>query len=229
MFDDHPPSDQDLTQWQNFDQLLSQYQQIKRHRLRIRQWWLGAILLIGLSSVGVWYYLNDAQPLEVPARISMLPPQPPVYQNPLEDKAISSRIKPVTLPPEREAATVLPQPAQSKEPSHEPDTNEASSQFEEAQPVQGYPALYEYFATQVEYPEAARADRVEGSVLIEFFINEQGEPDKIRILQGVREDIDQEAIRLIRTMPVWTPARVNGTPVATKHTMPLTFQLDNEQ
>ena len=81
------------------------------------------------------------------------------------------------------------------------------------------------FRTVWDMPPAARQAKVSGTVLTEFTIDTLGRPAAIRVIRGVRDDLDQEATRLIRQMPHWTPASVGKKPLATKHTMPLHFQL----
>ncbi|MEM9833603.1 MAG: TonB family protein [Bacteroidota bacterium] len=222
MFDDHPPSEADLAQWQNFDQLLSQYHQAQQAKIKARRWWYGAIILTALILAGstIFYFSQGLRPANSIDRITSLPPQLPDAENSMLP---SAQIKPVPLPEKKVIST-----AKSRLPNPSPVEIKPSSQFEEARPAAGYPALYEYFAAELKYPEAARVEQAEGTVLVEFYIDEEGKPDQIQVLQGVREDINQEAIRLIQSMPRWLPAQVNGTPTATKHTMPLTFQLDDE-
>ncbi len=227
MFDDRPSSDP--AQWQNFDQLLTRYQRAQRTRSNYRRWLYGTIVAVGLG-LGSWeviHWLNAPRFTNLPARVTSLPPQLSTPENPLQDKEFTAQIQAVPLPERKSSLAPNTETLPPK-----PDVNKAestaTSQFAEAQPIDGYPALYEYFAKHLQYPEAARTAGVTGSVLVEFYINEGGHPDQIRILQGVREDINEEAIRLIKSMPEWFPAQVNGEPIATKHTMPLTFQLDND-
>lgn len=99
------------------------------------------------------------------------------------------------------------------------------SGFEEAQPVGGYPALYEFFKQNVQYPEQSKKQKIEGSVLVEFYVNEKGKPIEVTILKGINSEINEEAIRLIKSMPSWKPALVEGKPVSMKLTIPLTFQI----
>ncbi|WKN41078.1 energy transducer TonB [Tunicatimonas pelagia] len=225
MFNDRPPSDP--AQWQDFDQLLIQYQQAQQTRSNYRRWLYGAIIAmgLGLAGWGIIYWIDAPQVADLPTKVTALPPQLSGPENPLRNEGFTSQIQAVPLPERKTSSTLNTEALPSKPKAKTPA--KATSQFEEAQPIGGYPALYEYFADHLQYPEAARRDQAEGSVLVEFYINEEGHPDQIRILQSVREDIDEEAIRLIKSMPEWAPAQVNGKPVATKHTMPLTFQLDD--
>jgi len=227
MFDDRPPSDP--AQWQDFDQLLAQYQLAQRTRINYRRWLYGTIVAagLGLGGWGVTSWLDAPHVTNLPTKLTPQPPQLSDLKAPLPSDLFTSRVQAIPLAKSNTVSTSamerLPSAPEIKTPE-----KTASSQFEEAQPVDGYPALYEYFAKNLQYPEAARVAEAKGSVLIEFYIDKEGRPDQIRILQGVREDINEEAIRLIKSMPLWSPAQVNGEPVATKHTMPLNFQLNDE-
>ncbi len=99
------------------------------------------------------------------------------------------------------------------------------SGFEEAQPAGGYPALYDFFKQNVQYPEQSKKQKIEGSVLVEFYVNEKGKPVEVTILKGINTELNEEAIRLIKSMPTWQPALVEGKPVSMKLTIPLTFQI----
>ena len=99
------------------------------------------------------------------------------------------------------------------------------SGFEEAQPAGGYPALYDFFKQNVQYPEQSKKQKIEGSVLVEFYVNENGKPVEVTILKGINTETDEEAMRLIKSMPTWQPALVEGKPVSMKLTIPLTFQI----
>ncbi len=97
--------------------------------------------------------------------------------------------------------------------------------YTEAEPVDGFPALYEYFNRELKYPAEALKDSVQGIITVKFVINELGQPGKIEILNSLGTACDHEAFRLIENMPRWKPARLNGKPVASKISVPLTFQI----
>ena len=208
------PSDAEAARWQNFDQLLTDYRAVRQRRQR---WWSGSLLVLTLliAGGGIWAYWSSSPPTASPPRVVSRPVAPFEPQRP----PVLRPVLPVAVPP------VAPV-AKSKTPTRPAAPSEAKT-FVDAVPAGGYPALYDYLAQQLQYPEAARRAEVSGTVLIEFTIDTLGQPTNIGVVQGVRDDLDQEAIRLIRQMPRWTPASVGTEPVATKHTMPLHFQLTN--
>lgn len=217
MIHDREPSDTEAARWQNFDQLLADYHTTRRRQARQRLY--STFILLGLLVGGGIYYLQrSSRPSTAPEFVLPVRPQVAVQGLPKVRTRLSP-VSPVSLPPRR------PQPVPA---SVSPSPQEATDQdFVEALPDGGYPALYDYLAAQLRYPEAARRDGVEGAVLVGFTINTEGAAKSIRVIRGLREDLDQEALRLIGQMPRWAPATINGQPVATQHTMPLTFQLTN--
>lgn len=209
------PSDAEAARWQNFGQLLADYRVVRQQRQRR---WSGSLLVLILliAGGGIWAYRSSLSPVTSPPRVasravSPLEPHLPAVLRPVVPVAVPS-IAPIST---------VEKPASPATLSLDAET------FVEAVPAGGYPALYDYFAQQLQYPEAARRAEVAGTVLMEFTIDTLGQPANIRVVQGVRDDLDQEATRLIRQMPRWTPASVGTKPVATKHTMPLHFQLTN--
>ena len=100
-----------------------------------------------------------------------------------------------------------------------------NSQFTQAEPVQGYPALYEYFNHELKYPEGMAKDSIEGVVTVSFAISGDGKPNQIKIANSLGKLFDQECLRVIENMPQWKPATINGKPTETRLSIPLTFTI----
>lgn len=117
--------------------------------------------------------------------------------------------------------------AQDKEPAVAPTLQPTTSTavYHEAEPVDGFPHLYEYFARELTYPEEGRNDSVQGVVEAAFVISSQGQVSKITLLNSLGPAFDAEAYRLISNMPAWKPATINGKPVASKFSIPLNFKV----
>jgi protein TonB len=94
-----------------------------------------------------------------------------------------------------------------------------------AHPINGIESLYEYFNRELRYPEAAVKDSIEGIVNVFFVINKEGKPIQISIENSLGEVFDLEAIRLIQQMPEWRAATVNGNPVSSRISIPITFKV----
>ena len=67
--------------------------------------------------------------------------------------------------------------------------------------------------------------KVEGTVFVEFWIKEDGRIDKAKVVRGLCETCDKEALRLVSEMPVWSPAQQNGKPVPIRLVLPVRFNL----
>lgn len=89
----------------------------------------------------------------------------------------------------------------------------------------GETALNEYIVANMKYPEAAARNGIEGVVTVECAIKADGTVGTIKIVRMIDPDLEQEAIRLVKNMPAWTPAEQNGTPVDATVTIPVTFIL----
>jgi len=101
----------------------------------------------------------------------------------------------------------------------------AEDVYIQAEPVDGYPSLYAYFNAHLVYPRESIKDSIQGVQTISFIINPEGRPEKIQVKQSLGEPFEKEAVRLIENMPLWKPATLNGKPVPSQMSLPLTFQI----
>ncbi len=86
-------------------------------------------------------------------------------------------------------------------------------------------ALVNFLSENVRYPVNAQNAGVEGRVICEFVVNTDGSIVNIEVLRSVHPDLDNEAKRVIKSMPKWQPATAKGKPVRVKYTMPINFRL----
>ena len=88
-------------------------------------------------------------------------------------------------------------------------------------------ATQRFFGSNLFYPQEAKAQKMEGMVLVQFVINADGKIDQndIKILRSPGQPLSEEVIRLIRKMPKWQPALRNGKPVRSYFTLPITFKM----
>ncbi len=76
-----------------------------------------------------------------------------------------------------------------------------------------------------EYPYNAHNAGIEGRVLCSFIINEDGSVSDVRIVRGVESSLNNEAIRIISSMPKWKAGRENGQAVKVRYVTPIVFRL----
>ena len=89
----------------------------------------------------------------------------------------------------------------------------------------GEKALQEYIDSNMQYPAAAIQNGIEGVVNVECTIKSDGSVGTIKIVRMIDPDLEQEAIRLVKNMPAWSPATKDGAAVEATGTVPVTFSL----
>lgn len=82
-----------------------------------------------------------------------------------------------------------------------------------------------WLAAHIQYPAAARDAGVEGRVVIKFIVNEDGSVVEPVVLKGIGGGCDQEALRVVASMPHWKPGKQNGQAVRVWFTIPIVFML----
>ncbi len=82
-----------------------------------------------------------------------------------------------------------------------------------------------YLSSNLKYPEAAKAAGIEGTVYVVFVITNKGEIDNVEILRGIGYGCDEEAMRVIRNAPNWTPGRQNDRAMNVRMRIPVKFKL----
>lgn len=89
----------------------------------------------------------------------------------------------------------------------------------------GDPAVeFRHYVTQnLQYPESAVADSIEGRVIIQFLVNANGDVVDAKVVRSVNPTLDQEAIRVVSSSPKWTPGKQKGKDVAVLFTFPINF------
>lgn len=77
----------------------------------------------------------------------------------------------------------------------------------------------------LQYPKTAKKDKLEGQVIISFWIDSLGNTSEHKIIKGVRLDLDEEALRVARLIKFDKPAMNRGKPIGTCFQLPITFRL----
>jgi TonB family protein len=89
----------------------------------------------------------------------------------------------------------------------------------------GMDALQKLVQDSLNYPLEARERGIAGTVYVTFTIDATGEVHLPEVSSGVHYLLDDEAVRFVSSLPTWTPAAKNGTPVESSYIMPFTFDL----
>ena len=90
----------------------------------------------------------------------------------------------------------------------------------------GLEELTRFIVQNLQYPETARKDSIQGRVITQYWIDTLGNTYNHKIVRGVREDLDKEALRVVRLLKYEVPAIQRGKPIAVMFTLPITFNID---
>jgi TonB family protein len=86
-------------------------------------------------------------------------------------------------------------------------------------------ALLKYIGENTKYPELAKKNNIQGRVIIRFCISSKGNINQVSVIKGVDPELDAEAIRVVKTLPVFEPGKQGGKPVPVWYMVPITFNL----
>ena len=89
----------------------------------------------------------------------------------------------------------------------------------------GGAALFKWLRENIKYPEAASLNKIEGKVIMLFVVEKDGSISGITVRRSANEDFDNEAIRVLKAMPKWTPGKQRGVDVRSYFTLPVVFKL----
>jgi protein TonB len=82
-----------------------------------------------------------------------------------------------------------------------------------------------YLRQNLRYPEEAIKAKVQGRVFVSFIVTKEGQIKGVTVLKGYDHGINDEAVRLIQTMPNWIPGKQSGHPVNVKYNLVVPFEL----
>ncbi|MGL4598891.1 MAG: TonB family protein, partial [Bacteroidia bacterium] len=91
----------------------------------------------------------------------------------------------------------------------------------------GSGAMMDFIAKNIRYPMEEKEMGIQGRVYVRFVVGKEGNVYDVKVVKGVQggSGLEKEAIRVISSMPLWTPGKNNGKPVNVQYTMPVNFVL----
>jgi protein TonB len=163
--------------------------------------------------------------LEVPTT-QQLPPMAPVIQQP----------KIIEVPDEEEIQEELNISLDNEAPRIEVvavATEERAEEVDEiftiveenAMPAGGMTSFYKYLVDNMKYPPQARRFGVEGKVTLQFVVDKNGSISDVIVLRGIGSGCDEEAVRVMKNAPPWSPGKQRGKPVKQRCIMPISFKM----
>ena len=91
----------------------------------------------------------------------------------------------------------------------------------------GETELYKYLQKNIQYPASAKNSGITGTVYVRFIVDNKGKISNVTLLRGIGGGCDEEAIRVVKEMPDWTPGKQNGKSVPVYFTLPVKFILQD--
>lgn len=85
--------------------------------------------------------------------------------------------------------------------------------------------LAKWIQDHIQYPANAAKANIEGRVIVEFIIDQNGAVTAPKVVRGINDSLNNEALRVIKSLPRWTPGYAHGKPAKTRYTYPVTFKL----
>ena len=96
--------------------------------------------------------------------------------------------------------------------------------FVKQMPEPGY-NINQYLAITMKYPKEAQIQKIQGRVFVKFVVDADGVITETEITKSAHPILDEEALRVVKSMPPWIPGRQNDKPVRVYYTLPINFRL----
>nr|WP_320916784.1 energy transducer TonB [Bacteroides intestinalis] len=148
----------------------------------------------------------------------------------VENEIVDVTFIPVEVANEREEAERARLQAElAAELQKEAEAEDPNKIYDKVEVMPEYPggaaAFMRYLAQNVKYPTVAQENGTQGIVVVEFVVDADGSVTNAHVITSVDPYLDEEALRVIKSMPRWTPGKLNGKPVRVKYTTPIKFRL----
>jgi len=157
------------------------------------------------------------------------PPPPPAVQevevlNVVEDNVETESIE-VNTEDDKEVEVIIAAPVEL--PVEEEEEEVVFKVVEQQAEFPGGPqAMFKYLSEHIKYPVICQENGIQGKVICQFTVNKDGSIVDIQVLRSSGHDaLDNEAKRVIQSMPKWAPGKQRGKPVRSRFTLPVTFKL----
>ncbi|CAN1578187.1 TonB/TolA, C-terminal [Spirosomataceae bacterium] len=92
--------------------------------------------------------------------------------------------------------------------------------------IGGQAKMYQYLGENIKYPAAAQRANISGRVFVKFVVEDDGAIGDVEVMKGIGFGCDEEAIRVVKSMPKWNPGVQNGKNVRVYYNMPIVYKLD---
>ncbi|NBW37602.1 MAG: energy transducer TonB [Cytophagia bacterium] len=221
----HRLADEEVDGFKNFDALLSKHRSAQIDNLKIQGLKLIIlIMMIGGIAASIFYLIKDSE------EAITIHEQSNKVINSGEENSNEVLTDTITTIQKNQAENKQ-KTVQKQASDQKPEVKKLASipsttpVYTQAEPVEGYAHLYDYFNKELVYPVAAIKDSIQGVLTVSFTINKDGLPENLQLTNSLGQPFEEEARRLILNMPSWKPAMLNGQPVTSRLSLPFTFQI----
>lgn len=90
----------------------------------------------------------------------------------------------------------------------------------------GQIAMLKYIMENMKYPEQAMKEGIQGRVAVRFIVEKDGSISDVKPILSVHPLLNKEAVRVVKSMPKWSPGKQNGKPVRVRFNLPVMFKLN---
>ena len=90
----------------------------------------------------------------------------------------------------------------------------------------GLAAMLKYIRENIKYPEQAMKKGIQGRVTVSFIVEKDGSISDVKPVLSVHPLLNKEAVRVVKSMPKWSPGKHNGKPVRVRFNLPVMFKLN---
>jgi protein TonB len=178
----------------------------------------------GTASLGD-LVIEDPVEVDIPPteqKVQPPPPPPPPQLEVVEDEELVEEDEIMSTEVTQDTKIDIP----VIEPEEGPSEPEIFTIVEEMPTFPGGDqALLEYMAKNTKYPPLARENGLQGIVVVTFVVDEKGKINNVQVLRGIGGGCDEEAIRVVQSMPAWKPGKQRGMPVRVQYNLPFRFTL----
>lgn len=177
-----------------------------------------------------WAFEEELDIQQTSQDVTPPPPPPPAVQevqslNVVENDVETEHID-IKTEDDKEEEVVIAPPVEA--PQEEEEDEQVIFMRVENMPEfpGGTQALFKYLSENVKYPVIAQENGIQGRVICQFTVNKDGSIVDVEVVRsGGDASLDKEAVRVIKSMPKWTPGKQRGKPVRVKYTLPVNFKL----
>ena len=180
----------------------------------------------------------NSMPAEVKTEIQQAKKKPEAKDNPADSREVPSPTQPSTSSGKVESTSqsaAKPEPAKpveattSNNAAAESQATKADAIHEVVDEPPSFPggdaAQIAFLSNNLRYPAVAMEQGIQGRVVTQFVVDKDGSITDVKVVRSLDPMLDKEAVRLVKSMPKWTPGKLNGSPVRVKCILPISFRL----